>query len=127
MVRSIPERSLAAKPTTAVSDVLLVRVPPEMVRLVSPDLLSRAESGRETLALLKLTRFRMLLTSLDVPDMPPWELFRQAKRMQSQLQCVLMDERLTAEDERRLRQTGAGAFATSDPVIFAAAVRPVPP
>jgi DNA-binding NarL/FixJ family response regulator len=127
MVQSISKRSRKVESSTAVCDVLLVRVPPEMVTLVPPDLLSRAESGRETLALLKLTRFRILLTSLDVPDMPPWELFRQARRMQSQLQCVLMDERLTPEDERRLRQTGAGAFATSDPAIFAAAVRPAPP
>jgi hypothetical protein len=127
MARSTQNPTLTADLNTSVCDVLLVRVSPEMAAAVQPDLFSRADSGRETLAMLKLVRFRMLLASLDVPDMPPWELFNLARRMQARLQCVLLDERLTPDDEQRVRQTGAGAFASNDPAVFAAIVRPPPP
>jgi hypothetical protein len=125
-MRRLSPKPLLAETNTPVSDVLVVNLPPQMVARVSPDLFSHTESARETLALLKLLRFRLLLTTLDVPDMPPWELFRLARRAQAGMQCVLMDERLTPEDERRVRQAGAGAFASSDPALFAASVCPPP-
>src|ERR1022692_2744553 len=91
-----------------VADVLLVCVPSAAIGTVRVDFLTHAESGREALGILKLLRFRFLLASLDVPDMPPWELFRQARRAQARLQCVLLDERSTPEDEQRVREAGAG-------------------
>jgi hypothetical protein len=67
------------------------------------------------LALLKVLRFRWLLTNLDVPDMRPWELFERARRSRAGVQCILVDDRLTVSDERLVRQAGAAAFALSDP------------
>jgi hypothetical protein len=46
------------------------------------------ESGGEALGMLKLLRFRILVASLDVPDMPAWVLFQKARQAQARLQCV---------------------------------------
>src|ERR1700722_19293323 len=89
-----------------VADVLLVHVPAAAIGAMPPELFSHVESGREALGMLKLLRFHLLLASLDVPDMRPWELFQRARRSQSRLQCVLLDERMSLEDEQRVRQTG---------------------
>ena len=105
------------------ADVLLVRVPQAATAMLQADLFSHAASGREALGMLKLLRFRLLVASLDVPDMPLWELFVNARRGQAGLQCVLFDERMTLEDERRVRQVGAGAFASSDPDVLASLLR----
>ncbi|MGA2441981.1 MAG: hypothetical protein ABSH08_13570 [Tepidisphaeraceae bacterium] len=91
--------------------------------MLQSDFFSHAASGREALGMLKLSRFRLLVASLDVPDMPPWTLFLKARRAQARLQCVLLDERMTFEDERQVRQVGAGAFASSDPDVLASLVR----
>jgi DNA-binding NarL/FixJ family response regulator len=107
----------------SVADVLLVRVSPSLVGTLPSDLYSRVESGREALALIKLLRFRLLVASLDVPDMPAWQLFEQARRTQSRLKCFLVDERATLEDERRARQTGAGVFASDVPALCAEIVQ----
>jgi|HubBroStandDraft_2_1064218.scaffolds.fasta_scaffold294139_1 hypothetical protein len=104
------------------ADILLVRVSPAAIVSLRPDSYSHAQSGGEALGLLRLLRFRLLVASLEVPDMPPWELFHKARRAQARLQCVLLDERMTLDDEQKVRQTGAGAFASSDPAICAALV-----
>ena|SRR5579872_5209505 len=108
---------------TRTADVLLVRVSPAAIGSLPSDLFSHADCGREALGMLKLLRFNFLLASLDVPDMRPWELFQRARRAQARLQCVLIDERMTIDDEQRVRQTGAGAFASIDPSICEAIVR----
>ena len=112
--------------SASVADILLVRVSPAAIVELPPDSFSQADSGAEALAMLRLLRFQVLVTSLNVPDMQPWELFLKARRAQARLQCVLLDERMTHQDERRVRQVGAGAFASSDPAICAALVRSSP-
>ncbi|MGD0769515.1 MAG: hypothetical protein ABSB42_15130 [Tepidisphaeraceae bacterium] len=112
--------------SASVADILLVRVSPAAIVELPPDSFSQADSGAEALAMLRLLRFQVLVASLNVPDMQPWELFLKARRAQARLQCVLLDERMTLEDERRVRQAGAGAFASSDPAICAALVRSSP-
>jgi hypothetical protein len=104
------------------ADVLLVRVSPAAIVSLRPDSFSQVQSGNEALALLRLLRFHLLVASLDVPDMPPWELFLKARRAQARLQCALLDDRMTLEDEQLVRQTGAGAFASCDPAVCAALV-----
>ncbi len=74
--------------------------------------------------MLKLLRFRMLVASLDVMDMPPWELFYHARRAQARLQCILLDERLTSAVEQRIREAGGGAFTSIDPALRTLLVRP---
>jgi CheY-like chemotaxis protein len=103
----------------AVADVLLVSVPAESIGIACGDLLSHVRSAREALAMLKLSRYRLLLASLEVPDMRPWDLFHRARRTQSRLQCVLLDPRLSLDDEQRVRQAGAGAFASFDADLVA--------
>ena len=88
------------------------------------DLFSHADNGQEALGMLKLLRFRLLVASLDVPDMPPWELFDEARQAQARLQCILLDERFTPEDEQRVREAGAGAFASIDPALRALLIGP---
>jgi len=100
-----------------------VRVSPAAIVALQPDSFSQAGNGAEALAMLRLLRFQLLVASLDIPDMQPWELFLKARRAQARLQCVLLDERMTHQDEQRVRQVGAGAFASSDPGICAALVR----
>ncbi|MGA2440120.1 MAG: hypothetical protein ABSH08_04130 [Tepidisphaeraceae bacterium] len=112
--------------SASVADILLVRVSPAAVVELRPDSFSRADSGTEALGMLRLLRFQLLVASLDIPDMQPWELFLKARRAQARLQCVLLDERMTLEDERRVRQVGAGAFASIDPSICAALARSSP-
>jgi CheY-like chemotaxis protein len=107
-----------------VADVLLVRIPQAAIETLPSDFFSHADSGREALGMLKLLRFRLLVASLDVPDMLPWELFYQARRAQAQLQCILLDERLTISDEQRVREAGAGAFASIEPALRMLLVRP---
>ncbi len=111
---------------TSAADVLLVRVAPAAIVSLRPDSFSQAECACDALEMLKLLRFHLLVASLDVPDMPPWDLFHRARRAHARLQCVLLDERMTLDDERRVRQAGAGAFASSDPAICAALVRSSP-
>ena len=79
------------------------------------------------LELLKLLRFGLLLASRDLPDMQPWELFERARRTQARLQCALVDDRLTLDDERRIRQAGAAVFGSNDPSLHEAIVRLMPP
>ena len=124
MTVSSHNHTLIPDGSESVADVLLVRVAPAAIASLRPDSFSRAESASEALGMLRLLRFHLLIASLDVPDMRPWELFLKAKRAQARLQCVLLDERLTLEDEQRVRQVGAGAFPSSDPAIYAALVRP---
>jgi DNA-binding NarL/FixJ family response regulator len=114
---------LIENPGASVADVLLVRVSPAAIAALQPDSFSQADSGAEALEMLRLLRFQLLVASLDIPDMQPWELFLKARRAQARLQCVLLDERMTHQDERRVRQVGAGAFASIDPAICAALVR----
>ena len=110
----------------SVADILLVRIPPAAIVELRPDSFSQVDSGAEALGMLRLLRFQLLVASLDIPDMQPWELFLKARRAQARLQCVLLDERMTLEDERRVRQVGAGAFASNDPGICAALARSSP-
>jgi DNA-binding NarL/FixJ family response regulator len=105
------------------ADVLLVNLPEAAIGMLRSDFFSHAASGREALGMLKLLRFRLLVASLDVPDMPPRELFLKARQAQARLQCVLLDERMTYKDERQVRQVGAGAFASSNPDVLASLVR----
>lgn len=126
MTVSTKNRLLVADSNSPVADILLVRVPQAATASLQPDSFSESGSGQEALGMLRLLRFHLLVASLDVPDMPPWELFLKARRAQARLQCVLLDERMTLEDERRARQVGAGAFASSDPAICAALVRSSP-
>jgi DNA-binding NarL/FixJ family response regulator len=117
---------LIADDCESTADILLVRISPAAVVSLRPESYSCADTGGDALGLLRLLRFQLLVASLDVPDMQPWELFARARRMQSQLRCVLLDERMTSDDECRVRQTGAAAFASSDPAICAALVRSWP-
>jgi len=126
MTVSSQQRTWIEDRSASVADVLLVRVSPAAIVALQPDSFSQAHSGAEALGMLRLLRFQLLVASLDVPDMRPWELFLKARRAQARLQCVLLDERMTHQDERRVRQVGAGAFASSDPAICAALVRPSP-
>jgi DNA-binding NarL/FixJ family response regulator len=110
----------------SIADVLLVRVSPAAIVSLPVESFSHAESGCEALGMLRLLRFHLLVASLDVPDMRPWELFLKARRAQARLQCVLLDERMTLEDEQHVRQAGASAFPSTDPAICAALVRSSP-
>jgi CheY-like chemotaxis protein len=110
--------------TVPVADILLVRIPQGTIARLQSNLCSCADSGREALEMLKLFHFRLLVASLDVPDMPAWELFQRARRAQARLQCVLLDERMTPEVERLVRQAGAGAFVAIDQALCAILVRP---
>jgi hypothetical protein len=113
------QESLKAKiPATA--DVLFVRVPLGVIGSLQSDLFNHAESGGEALGMLKLLRFRLLVASLDVPDMPVWVLFQKARQAQARLQCVLLDARFTPENELRIRQAGASAFMAMSPAFCAA-------
>jgi hypothetical protein len=123
MTLSSQHRTVIEDCEAQVADVLLVRISPAATGSLPSDLFSLADNGREALGMLKLFRFNLLLASLDVPDMRPWELFQRARRAQARLQCALLDERLTIDDEQRVRQTGAGAFASIDPSICEAIVR----
>jgi DNA-binding NarL/FixJ family response regulator len=127
MTVSSQQRTWIEDRNASVADVLLVRVSPAAIVALQPDSFSQADSGAEALGMLKLLRFQLLVASLDIPDMRPWELFLKARRAQARLQCVLLDEHMTHQDERRVRQVGAGAFASSDPAICAALVRSSPP
>jgi hypothetical protein len=111
------------KPPT---DLLLVGTAPAGIANVPQQYFSRAESGRQALELLKLLRFRLLLSSLDVPDMPAWELFARARQTQARLQCALADDRLTLKDERRIRQVGGAVFGSNDPMLHEAVRRLIP-
>jgi len=106
-----------------VADVLVVGLPAELIGALEPEMFSRANSGREALGMMKLLRFHLLLASLDVPDMRPWELFHRARRAQARLQCVLLDERLSLDDEQHVRQAGASAFASNEPGILASILK----
>jgi CheY-like chemotaxis protein len=123
MTLSSQHQSLIKGGEVPVADVLLVGVSPAVVRTLHPDLFSRAATGREALTMIKLWRFNLLLASLDIPDMRPWDLFHHARRTQAKLQCVLLDERLTPGDEQLVRQAGAGAFASDDPAMCEEIVR----
>jgi DNA-binding NarL/FixJ family response regulator len=125
MAISSRRRNLLNEGGRLVSDVLLVRVPQSALGTLSSDSFSHADSGREALGMLKLLRFRLLVASLDVPDMPPSELFHAARRAQAGLQCILLDERMTPEDESRVRQAGAGAFVVIHPGLRDAFVAPL--
>jgi CheY-like chemotaxis protein len=106
--------------------VLLVRIAPPVSEQIPADVFTRVQSGREALELLKLLRFGLLLASRDLPDMQPWELFERARRTQARLQCALVDDRLTLDDERRIRQAGAAVFGANDPMLHDAIVRLLP-
>ena len=116
-------RVLIVQSREPVADILLVRVSPAAITALQPESFSHADSGREALGMLKLLRFQVLVAGLDVPDMRPWELFAKARRAQARLQCALLDERTTLQDERRVRQAGASVFASIDPAVCAALVR----
>jgi CheY-like chemotaxis protein len=126
MTISSKNQTSIADSSNAVADVLLVRVPPAAIAALHPDSFSRVETAGQALDMLKLLRFQLLVASLDVPDMQPWELFFRARRAQGRLQCVLLDGRMTLEDEQRVRQAGASAFASNDPAICEALVRSSP-
>jgi hypothetical protein len=108
------------------ADVLLVRMAPPEPFMDRSEIFARAESAKETLALLKLLRFRLLLASMDVPDMRPWELFERARRTQARLQCALVDDRLSMEDEQRIRQVGGAVFGLNDPGLLEAIAKFLP-
>ncbi|HEX4054101.1 MAG TPA: hypothetical protein VHX86_07530 [Tepidisphaeraceae bacterium] len=119
MIRPFPTTTSAKTCGRSVAVALLVGLPPSAVRALDSDLFSCTESGRDALARLKVLRFRWLLANLDVPDMRPWELFSRARSVQARLQCVLVDDRMTAEDERKIRHSGATAFGSNDPDLCA--------
>ena len=108
------------------ADVLLVRMAVPDSFANRSELFARAESGQETLALLKVLRFRLLLASIDVPDMRPWELFERARRTQARLQCALVDDRLSLEYEQRIRQAGGAVFGLNDPGLLEAIAKFLP-
>jgi DNA-binding NtrC family response regulator len=117
MTRSIQQSSLDGTSGSEVATILLVNIPPSEIGSPHSDSFSWTQSGRDALSLLRVLRFRWLITNLDVPDMRPWNLFERARRSQPRLQCVLVDDRLTVTDERLIRQAGAAAFASSDPAL----------
>lgn len=100
--------------------VLAVGIPPAGLEALGSERFSLTQSGRDALAALKLMRFRWLLASMDVPDMRPWILFERARQAQSRLRCALIDNRLTTEDEQRVRQTGAAIFSPGDRSLWTA-------
>jgi hypothetical protein len=106
--------------------VLSVGLSPAVFEPLGIEQFSASETGRDALAALKLMRFHWLLATLDVPDMQPWVLFEQARRTQARLRCALVDDRLTVDDEQRVRQTGAAVFSPGDPSLCAAIVRSAP-
>jgi hypothetical protein len=106
--------------------VLSVGVPPASVQSLGSELLSVSESGRDALAALRLMRFNWLLATMDLRDMRPWVLFERARRAQARLQCALVDDRVTLEDERRMRAAGAAIFSPCDESLYAAIVRSTP-
>jgi len=115
------------KPTIpATADMLFVRVPLAVIGTLQSDLFNHAESGGEALGMLKLLRFRILVASLDVPDMPVWVLFHKARQAQARLQCVLLDARFTRENELRIRQAGATAHMAITPAFCAALLQSAP-
>ena len=122
MTRSRPDGSdsPASDPHAA---ALLVCLPPSDVGPLCPELFTCVESAREALAAMKLLQFRWLLANLDIPDMRPWELFRRVRRAQSKIQCALIDQRITADQERQIRQVGAAAFSIRDPLLLSALTR----
>jgi len=126
MTVSLNNHELVADESPSFTEVLLVRVAPSAIVSLQPDAFSHAESGSDALGMLRLFRFHLLVASLDVPDMRPWELFVKAKRAQARLRCVLLDERMTLQDEQRVRQAGGGAFASNDPAICAELIRSLP-
>jgi CheY-like chemotaxis protein len=126
MTQSTQNRILIADEQTPAADVLLVRPAPALKLALQSDRFCEADSGRDALGMLRLLRFHLLVTGMDVPDMTPWELFLRARRAQSRLQCVLMDERMTPQDEQRIRQAGASAFASGDPAILEELIRTCP-
>jgi DNA-binding NarL/FixJ family response regulator len=122
MTVSSHNQTLITEGNQSTADVLLVRISPAAITSLPVESFSQAESGCEALGMLRLLRFHLLVASLDVPDMRPWELFLKARRAQARLQCVLIDERMTLEDEQHVRQAGASAFPSTDPAICAALV-----
>ena len=106
--------------------VLSAGVPPAIVKLLGPELLSVSETGREALAALKLMRFHWLLATMDLPDMRPWVLFERARRAQARLQCALVDDRVTVEQEQRVRAAGAAIFSPGDQSLKTAIARSAP-
>jgi hypothetical protein len=123
MTVSLTNQTLITGESPSVAEVLLVRVSPAAIVSLQPDTFSQADSGSDALGMLRLFRFHLLVASLDVPDMRPWDLFHKARRAQARLQCVLLDERMTLNDEQYVRQSGGGAFASNDPAICAALIR----
>jgi hypothetical protein len=124
-------RSLT-KPTRIMNDqssalVISVAVSPRVLEMLRPEVFSAAQSAGDALAALKLMRFHWLLASMDVPDMQPWTLFEHARRTQARLQCALVDNRLTFEEERRIRQAGGAIFSPEDQSLSAAIARSAPP
>lgn len=101
------------------AEILVVRIPESITERFSPDAFTRAGTGLVAMQMLKLVRFRLLLASLDVPDMRPWELFSFAKTAQPSLKCVLVDHRFTLKHEQLAREAGAAVFDPSDEGIFA--------
>jgi CheY-like chemotaxis protein len=123
MTLSTHSKRLIPDEGTPAVGVLLVRPTAAMKVALHPDRYCVADSGQDALGMLRLLRFHLLVAGLDVPDMRPWELFLRARRAQGRLQCVLLDERMTLEDEQRVRQAGAGAFPTSDPAVLEELIR----
>ena len=68
--------------------------------------LCHVDSGRKALAVMRLLQFDVLVTSVDVPDMNPWDLIDQAKTAQPWRKWALVSEHLSDEDERRARALG---------------------
>jgi hypothetical protein len=106
--------------------VLSVGIPPACVNSLGAELLSVSGSGRDALAALKLMRFNWLLATMELADMRPWVLFERARRAQARLQCALVDDRVTLEEERRVRAAGAAIFSPCDESLYAAIVRSTP-
>ena len=75
----------------------------------------RANSAAEALAILRLSRVDLLLSSLDVPDMSPWQLIRRVRASACAPRWALVASALSTADEIQARSLGAIAVLEQTP------------
>lgn len=119
MTTSTAKTRRASSKESVGPEILLVRIPQTAVHPFSPESFSQVNTGLEAVQLLKLLRFKLLLASMDLPDMRPWDLFRYATQTQPHVRCVLIDDRITMKDEQHIRESGAAIYDPRDPRIAA--------